>query len=173
VSEEEEGALNLVKSAVVHLGWVESAQAMKGRFGKKAGPNQWVRVDEVGIAREGGETLVRRITESRRTEWAELPVADTSGREKLQKRIRRLIKGADTERARKGSRMEKNANRALIQPSEERWRRGDNCDDYLVYIMSIVRNCAMEIKPRNALKMQPFPMRPMRKTLRRSILAGN
>lgn len=40
----------------------------------------------------------------------------------------------------------------------------DNCDDYLVYIMSIVRNCIMEIKPRNVLKMQPFTLRPMRKT---------
>lgn len=83
-SPERKGTLNLVKSSVIHVGLIESAQTLEGCFGKQPSPNQGTRVDEIGIAREGGEALVRSIAVARWSERAELPVADTSGLEKLQ-----------------------------------------------------------------------------------------
>jgi hypothetical protein len=92
---EERGPLGDVEPAEIDGAAREGAQRGDFRIREQTGALQRHQVDQVGIAREGGETLVGRIAVAGRPERADLPVTDAGILEEAQDRIDRLIEDAD------------------------------------------------------------------------------
>lgn len=115
-----------VEPAEVHVILRERSERGDVGAGEEAVALEHLKVDEVGIASEGGETLVGRVTITGRTERANLPVTNAGVLEERNP----CIDGGGVERANalragKRSRMHEDTGGALGEPVEERRVRLD------------------------------------------------
>ena len=69
-------------------------------FGKDPGANERRQIDQVGIAGERREALIRRVAIAGRTERTELPVFDARIGEKLEEGVDGFVERPDSKRAR-------------------------------------------------------------------------
>ena len=95
VSAEQNRPLGHVKPAVIHVGARQLAQRGEIAVGQQAGRDQRLQVDQVGVARERGETLVGRITVAGGSQRAHLPIRYPGGLEKIEETIHLSIEHAD------------------------------------------------------------------------------
>ena len=82
---EQDRPLERVERAEIDAVGIERLQGFDVVGGQQSGAHQRRDIDQIRISGKGRETLVGRITVTRRTERTDLPVLEARGRKELQK----------------------------------------------------------------------------------------
>ena len=105
----EEAGAQVPERAVVHRCSGGGARGFDLVRIEQAEPDQFVRIDQIGVSGESRQALVGRIAEAGRPQRAHLPAGKTGFGEQIDEIPRRGAERADPRRPRQGGRMQQHA----------------------------------------------------------------